>query len=289
MDTLFLVLKLFCIMKIEDFLKDKKIEIKDIKYKITKSKEKEDGVIIYLDNKEKISISVDNYFKYGISSLQGLDQNLYDILKKEEKTFLGYLSALRKLSIKDFTVKQIQDFLKIKKQLEDNDINIIIKKLTDFGLLDDEKYCINRFNYLNKQLYSIKQIKTKLVKDGISKDLIEKYVINNSEDEYDKAIKLAKKYSNSIKNKSLNATKQNILNKIVNLGYGYDAAKSAIDSLNLTNDNEIEILKREYLKAKNKYTKKYTDYDLRNHIYTSLISKGFKSEDIKTIMEDKYV
>ena len=273
-------------MKIEDFLKDKKIEIKDIKYKITKSKEKEDGVIIYLDNKEKISISVDNYFKYGISSLQGLDQNLYDILKKEEKTFLGYLSALRKLSIKDFTVKQIQDFLKIKKQLEDNDINIIIKKLTDFGLLDDEKYCINRFNYLNKQLFSSKQIRVKLNKEGISKDLIEKYVINNNEDEYVKAKKMAEKYSNSIKNKSLNATKQTILNKLVSAGYSYEAGKSAIESLNIIVSNESDLLNKEYNKAKTKYSKKYENYELRNHIYAYLISKGFKSEDIKNVMED---
>ena len=274
-------------MKIENPIK--KYIVSNIKYEIIKIKEKQDGVILYLDNKEKISVPVDKYFEFGLNNIQGLDQKLYEILKNEEKVFLGYLSCLRKLSIRDLSVKQISDFLKIKKQLNQKEIKHIVDKLISFNLLDDEKYCINRFNYLNKQLYSIKQIKTKLVKDGISKDLIEKYVINNSEDEYDKAIKLAKKYSNSIKNKSLNATKQNILNKIVNLGYGYDAAKSAIDSLNLTNDNEIEILKREYLKAKNKYTKKYTDYDLRNHIYTSLISKGFKSEDIKTIMEDKYV
>lgn len=274
-------------MKIENPIK--KYIVSNIKYKIIKIKEKQDGVILYLDNKEKISVPVDKYFEFGLNNIRGLDQKLYEILKNEEKVFLGYLSCLRKLSIRDLSVKQISDFLKIKKQLNQKEIKNIVDKLISFNLLDDEKYCINRFNCLNKQLNSIKQIKTKLVKDGISKDLIEKYVINNSEDEYDKAIKLAKKYSNSIKNKSLNATKQNILNKIVNLGYGYDAAKSAIDSLNLTNDNEIEILKREYLKAKNKYIKKYTDYDLRNHIYTSLISKGFKSEDIKTIMEDKYV
>ena len=108
-------------MDISKLLNTNKVEVKNIKYTITKTKEKQDGVIIYLDNKDKISISVDNYFKYGISSLKGLDQNLYDILKDEERIFLGYLSALRKLSIKDFTVKQINDFLKIKKQLNDDE------------------------------------------------------------------------------------------------------------------------------------------------------------------------
>ena len=273
-------------MKVEDFLKTNKPIVKNIKYSITKIKEKQDGVVLYLDNKEKINVSVDKYFEYGLSSLKGLDQKLYDTLKKEERLFLGYLGALRKLSAKDFSIKQISDNLKIKKELNNNEIESIVDKLINFGLLDDDKYCLNRTNYLNKQLLSTKQIKLKLSKEGISKDLIEKYVINNSEEEYDKANKLAKKYSNSVKNKSLNATKQNILSKIVNLGYSYDAAKLAVDNLHLKKDNEIELLNKEYIKAKSKYSKKYVDYDLRNHIYSYLLNKGFKSEDIKTVMED---
>ena len=273
-------------MKVDELLKHNKPVVKNIKYSITKTKEKQDGVVIYLDNKEKISVSVEKYFEYGLGSLKGLDQKLYDILKNDERIFLGYLSCLRKLSIKDYSTKQISDFLKIKKELNQSEIITIIDKLTSFGLLDDEKYCANRTNYLNKQLLSIKQIKTKLNKEGINSELIEKYVINNSEDEYEKANKLAKKYSNSIKNKSLNATKQNILSKIVNLGYSYDAAKSAVDLLNLKNDNELDLLKKDYKKAKEKYRKKYTDYDLKNHIYSYLVNRGFKSEDIKSIMED---
>ena len=53
----------------------------------------------------------------------------------------------------------------------------------------------------------------------------------------DKAKTLALKYSNIIKNKSLNNTKQSILGKLINAGYSYDAAKNALDSLNLSNDN----------------------------------------------------
>ena len=94
-------------MNVEDFLKTNKPTVKNIKYKITKIKEKQDGVVLYLDNKEKISVSVEKYFEYGLSSLKGLDQKLYDQLKKEERLFLGYLSCLRKLSIKDFSNKQI--------------------------------------------------------------------------------------------------------------------------------------------------------------------------------------
>lgn len=272
-------------MNVEDFLKTDKQVIKDIKYTISKIKEKEDGVVIYLDNKERIVISVDSYFKYGISSLKGLDDKLYELLKNDERLHLAYRGALRKLSTKDFSEKQIKDYLKIKKELNIEETDVIISKLKTYGLLDDDKYCLNRTSYLNKQLLSTKQIKIKLTKEGIGKELIEKYVINNSEEEYVKANKLAIKYSNSVKNKSLNATKQSILTKIVNAGYSYDAAKEAIENLNLKNSNELELLKKEYNKAKTKYSKKYDSYDLRNHIYSYLINKGFKSDDIKSVME----
>ena len=63
------------------------------------------------------------------------------------------------VSIKDFSVKQISDHLKIKKQLNSDEIDAIISKLKSYGLLDDERYCINRTNYLSKQFLSIKQIK----------------------------------------------------------------------------------------------------------------------------------
>lgn len=262
--------------------------VSDVKYKIVKVKQLQDSVIIYLDNKEKIYLSIESYFNYSISSQKGLDDDLYLKLKQEERLFLAYRGTLRKLSAKDFTIKQIKDYLIIKKELNHNEANIVINRLIEYGLLDDDKYCQNRVTYLNKQLLSTKQIVIKLKKEGLSLELIEKYVINNIEDEYLKADKLAKKYSTTIKNKSENAIKQNILSKIVNAGYSYDVAKDVVDSLKLEVDNEDELLKKEYIKAYNKYSKKYDDYNLKNHIYAYLLNKGFKTDSIRNIMEENY-
>ena len=40
----------------------------------------------------------------------------------------------------------------------------------------------------------------------------------------------------------------------------------------------MQLLNKEYLKAKNKDEKKYEDYELKNHIYSYLINKGFKKD-----------
>lgn len=275
-------------MKFEDFIKTQKIELDEIKYKITKRKEKEDCVIIYLDTNEKICIDVDNYFKYNLNSLKGLDDNLLKILKNEEILYLAYKSALRKLSIKDYSIKQIKDFLINNKKIDISNSEIIINKLINYGLLDDDKYCFNRINYLNNELYSYKQIKTKLIKDGIKEELIEKYLLYDNELEYSKAIKLVNKYNRIIKNKSINATKQALITKLCNAGFSYDISKNALSTININDDNEIILLKKEFDKAIKKYSKKYSDYDLKNHIYKYLLNKGFKSEDIKEVMEELY-
>ena len=259
----------------------------NIDYKITKIKESNNYIVLYLDNNEKLYVSIEAYFKHNLANLKGFDNKTYELLKKEENLILGYNAILKKLSIKDHSIKQIKDFLYLKRKLNSDEVNKIIDKLIQYNLLDDEKYCIERINYLNEQLFSIKQIKNKLKNEGISNELIEKYIVSDSNKEYEKINKLVNKYLNTIKNKSLNAKKQLILNKVVNLGFNYDDVKMAIDSLNIKVDNEYELLKKEYLKIKNKYQRKYESYDLKYRISGYLMNKGFKLEDINKVMEEE--
>ncbi len=259
----------------------------NIDYKISKIKESNNYIVLYLDNNEKLYVSIEAYFKHNLANLKGFDNKTYELLKKEENLILGYNAVLKKLSIKDHSIKQIKDFLYLKRKLNSDEVNKIIDKLIQYNLLDDEKYCIERINYLNEQLFSIKQIKNKLKNEGISNELIEKYIVSDSNKEYEKVNKLVNKYLNTIKNKSLNAKKQLILNKVVNLGFNYDDVKMAIDSLNIKVDNEYELLKKEYLKIKNKYQRKYESYDLKYRISGYLMNKGFKLEDINKVMEEE--
>ena len=259
----------------------------NIDYKITKIKESNNYIVLYLDNDEKLYVSIEAYFKHNLANLKGFDNKTYELLKKEENLILGYNAVLKKLSVKDHSIKQIKDFLYLKRKLNSDEVNKIIDKLIQYNLLDDEKYCIERINYLNEQLFSIKQIKNKLKNEGISNELIEKYIVSDSNKEYEKVNKLVNKYLNTIKNKSLNAKKQLILNKVVNLGFNYDDVKMAIDSLNIKVDNEYELLKKEYLKIKNKYQRKYESYDLKYRISGYLMNKGFKLEDINKVMEEE--
>ena len=100
-------------MRYEDFISQNNTDNNEIKYIIKSVKDKKDYLIIYFENADKISISIDNYFKYKLNTLKGIDEDKYTLLKADEKVFLAYRSCLRKLSIKDYSIKQIKDHLYI--------------------------------------------------------------------------------------------------------------------------------------------------------------------------------
>ena len=270
-------------MKVEDFLKKHPIEIREEKYPIRKIKIREDYVMLFLDE-DKIMIPIESYFSYGLKDLKGLDDDLLNILKNEETYLKAYRSCLRKLSVKDYTVKQIKDHLN-KTELDDEKKNEIVDKLISYGMLDDEKYAQNKIAYYDRSNLSNRQIKEKLKKDGIDEKTINGYLLKNDLREIEKAKTVADKYANTIRNKSLSGKKRLILNKLVSAGYSYDISKNIVNELDLNSDNEIELLKKEYLKAKKKYEKKYSDFELKQRIYGSLLNKGFLSDDIRKIME----
>ena len=266
---------------VEDIIQKDKPIVSNIKYTITKIKEKENCVIFFLDNNEKITVSIENYFKY--KDLKGFDETIYSSLKDEEKILLAYNGSLRKLSIKDHSEKQIKDYLFKNYDLSYQEVISIINKLIKYDLINDDRFCQSRINYLSSS-YSYKQIKAKLIKDGINDELINKYLVVDEENEEAKALKIANKYLSTIKNKSVNLTKHSILSKLIQNGYSVDISKKVTNSLIINGDNELEILNKEYNKALNKYSKKYSDYELRNKIYSYLLSKGFNGDDIKEVI-----
>ena len=253
-------------------------------YPIKKFKITDNYVLIYLDD-QNIMVDIDTYNEYNLYNKRHLDKDLYDILIAKEKIFKAYRSCLKKLSIKDCSIKQIKDYL-IKKELNEDDINNIINKLIDYNLLNDDDYCINRINSLNNNNHSYDDIKYRLIKDGIDIDIIEKYLYYDNKNEYDKALNLFNKYNKTITNKSLKLKKQNILQKLINSGFHYDLAKNIIDNNDVFVENELELLKKQYLSLYNRYSKKYDAYELRNRIYNNLLSKGYKTDDIKSVMEE---
>ncbi|MBR5755147.1 MAG: RecX family transcriptional regulator, partial [Erysipelotrichaceae bacterium] len=191
--------------------------------------------MVFLDD-DKIMIPVESYFSYGINKRTEIDEDLYDTLRDEEKYLKAYRSCLRKLAMKDHTVRQISTHLK-RYDLEDEQKKQIIDRLCQYGMLDDEKYAEGRIAYCDRMNMSDRQIREKLKKDGISEDIISRQLRKDEDREREKAAKLAEKYAGTITNKSRMAKKQAILNKLVSAGYSYEMSRSAVNELDINVDN----------------------------------------------------
>ena len=256
-----------------------------ITYPIRKLRVSENGITVFLEN-EKIQISDEAYFEFGIKNLKEIDEDLYRKLKDDEKLSKAYKGCLRKISMKDHTVKQIRDYLR-QKQLNEAETDAMIEKLSSYGFLDDEKYCKGKIASLSASNCSFRQIRQKLLKCGISEQMISGYLKADVQEERHKARQVAKKYASGIRNRSVQMKKQMIRNKLIGQGFSYSAAADAVQSLEIADENELELLRRDYRKVRQRYEKKYEDRQLDSHIIASLLQKGFSYDDIKAVMEEE--
>ena len=258
---------------------------KEKKYPISRIRVSENGITVFLED-EKLQISDDAYFKYALKNRKEIDEELYEKLKDDERLCKAYKGCLRKISMKDQTVKQIRDYLS-QKQLNEAEKDAMISKLTSYGFLDDEKYCKGKIAGLSAANISFRQIRQKLLQSGISEQLISKYLKAEEDEEYRKAKEIAEKYAVSIKNRSVQMKRQMIMNRLVGLGFSYGAASDALQCIEIPDENELELLRRDYRKVRQRYEKKYEDRQLNSHIIAALLQKGFSYNDIKTVMEEE--
>lgn len=183
---------------------------------------------IYLDNGEIIDTYDNVILKNELLLKKEIDINLYDTITKETLLEEHYLSSQKYINYRLRSTKEIKDYLK-KKNLEDNDIDLIVDKLTKNKLLDDEYYCkcfINdKLKFTTKGTY---QILEELKKNGIPSSIIEKYYnLMNDEVMNERIIKLIDKSLKITKNKP--NLRNKLYNNLVRLGYPIDLVISNLN------------------------------------------------------------
>ena len=156
-----------------------------------------------MDNKDKLL----KYAIYYLSKYSSSKKNLEFILKKK----------IRRLSDE----KQIRFHLY-------NEIQIIIEKLENLNLINDQVFVESKIQSLQYQAKSKNYIKQYLLQKGIDKQLIEEQIYlfyaNNKNLEKENALKFAKK-RNLLDN---DQDYQKRLSKMARAGFSYDIAKEIL-------------------------------------------------------------
>ncbi len=263
-------------------------------YRIDKIRLKSDYVQLTLiapqkDN-IKILVSVDTYFQLGYRKGRQLTPEEVDILLEMEVSVKAYQSCLRKLAMKDRTRKEMYDWLTQNTELDIAEINQIIDKLEEKGFIDDRQYVKDSVTFMKATLVGEQKIYRNLRKKGIPVELIQEILEEERDEdkEYSNALKWAQKIQPTIRDKSVKMKKNVMYQKMANQGYRGEILNRVIESLDFSNDKRMEMdsLRRVAGKAKKRYEKKNSGYELRNKVYCYCATQGFESEEIYAILDE---
>lgn len=252
-------------------------------YAITKVKMKQSNYFeVSLENNEEelnLIISVDTFYKYDIEKGACIQREQVEKFKVEDNYIRGYLSAIRYLTLKDRTRKEMYDYLSQKTTLSIKEINQMIEQLEQMDYINDERYLETQLDSMRSSLMGIKKIKSTLVKKGIPHEKIDELLAKESDESYiESAMKVIEINHLVDVNKNLNKTKEAIQNKLIRMGYRSEIISEAMERMNLekNEEKERELLAKEYDKQYNRLAKKYTGYELKSKLITCLIRKGYE-------------
>ncbi|MCX7955535.1 MAG: RecX family transcriptional regulator [Patescibacteria group bacterium] len=139
------------------------------------------------------------------------------------------------LKFRPRTEKEIRDYLCkkiIKTHWSRDDVEKVIEKLKEQGLIDDEKFV--EMYIKNRLLLKPKGknlLKKELILKGINNDLIEKYFSLNQIDEENVAFAILKKRWSRFKNLDFKRKLEKSLRFLVSKGFSYETAKKTFELL----------------------------------------------------------
>lgn len=241
------------------------------------------AIAIIFSDGERIDISEEAYTSSYL--YVGKELNQKEIDKLLQITSVKKLSnyAMTVLSKGHYTEWRMREKLYAKGG-EKPDVDYIIAKLKELDLLDDKAFIEDFLGYAEEKLWGKNKIKQELLKKGIFAEEIEK-IRFNSNIEKKKALSLLPSLEKKYYKYSYQQKKQHIYSALISRGFDHDIANSVIDKMsNRDEKDEKKKLKTDFNKIYARFSKKYEGRELKERLYRSLISKGYKYGDISELL-----
>jgi regulatory protein len=242
-------------MKIEKYVKSKQN-----KYKVT------------IDH-EEYELYDDVIIEFNLLMKDSIDDITFNKMINVNDELESYYDSIKYITKKLRCEKEIHDYL-IKKGISLNLINKTIKKLKDNNFLNEDIYIKSYINdQINLTNNGYKKIKSNLLKLNLNELKIDEYLSLIDPTIWDEKIDnyISKKIKNNHSSSSY-MLKIKITNDLVNLGYEKDKISDILSKYDII---DKDILKKEIEKATRELSKKYSGYELEQHVRARLYRKGF--------------
>ena len=232
----------------------------------------------------KILIPDSDFFELKISKGTILDAYTVANYQSMQNLYEAFSKVKRRVILNDYTSYEVRQYCKKKLNLEDDEIDGIVHDLKEAHLIDDRQYALEKTLVWNSYGQNKLQIKKKLLKAGIAKDLIEEALQQISdEDEEGNAYEVAKRLVKGLSAQSQNVMRQTLIHKLVKKGYSMEVATRVGQSIELNLD-EQKALQDALKKAQRLYASKSGNEQFQK-IRLYCMKRGFSSAQIDEALE----
>lgn len=255
--------------------------------KVSKQKRSSNRFNVFLDDKYAFSISEDVYIKFHVHKGKQLTKQQIDAIKNADDIQRAYLIAINYLSYRMRTESEIKSHLQ-KKEIVDDVIEKVIKRLFDEDLLNDQTFAATFVtDRMNRSTKGPNLIRQELAAKGISKCDID-YALATFDKVTQKETALAwgQKEVNKRSKQPLRRRKEQLRTKLLRRGFTKDIVSGVIDQIEIEVDeqDELLLLKKEADKLYTRYKNKYEDYELNMQLKKKLYTRGFSLHQIDSYL-----
>lgn len=191
----------------------------------------------------KVHVSIDGTYDFTTStafwSMQSIGDSAeisdgeYETLKKEAQFFWGKERAYDILSRRDHSEKEL--LTKLQRYVDIDAAHRVVSRMKELGLVNDEIYAEKYVKQLaDYKLFGEKRIRQELYKRGISRDIIEKTILDADIDEMVGLCALIqRKYLNALKDER---GQKRTFNALLRQGYQYSDIRRAMNQFIKNNE-----------------------------------------------------
>ena len=195
--------------------------------------------------------------------------------------------AIKRLENNDYSIAKMNQLL-IKKGASKEESKIVIDKLVNFSIINEDEMVENVIELANTKHYGYKKIISILTRKQISKERINK-IVKDETRELAMATKAKESLIKRYKNQNTLNLKRNVFSGLIRYGFDENIASLCVLDISISPTKEINMLKLDYQKIFSSYSRKVQGKKLKEKIIKSLLSKGYQINDIKKLlMEERY-
>lgn len=261
-------------------------------YTITDILSKSSSVQVVLKNQQdvqKFTLTSDMYVDLGLRVNERISPEKLEILIADSQQAVYYEKCLNRIAMKDYTVKEMYDYLLNKHAVPLKTINNIIKILCEKNYLNDLRYANEYYKLRKMELQGNYKIIASLKKKGVPYELIEQVLTKSDKnDEVENAIQYGNRIKQQLSKGSLQMKKLQLRKKMFQNGFSQEIIQEAMLQIDFKEDKyvEIENLKKDLEKCRKRYKKKYDGTKLRNSVFKYLASLGYQFDDIYVAIDE---